>query len=241
MLQGGDYVKTSGNGSAEVMTAGGALVTIRPDTVIVVPGRDSQGKSRRGITLKAGWVNLSTAQRESTVITPEAEARVLRQSKAEISYDEDRKEGRFAAHRGGLEVTSGGVKRLIGEFERVDQERGRLSQVRAVPSAPAPIEPADNFEVSLSNADQIVLRWQQVTGAESYALQVSRNRLFVDNLIDVQRRKRSATIGLRAEGSFVWRVATNATDGTRSPWSSPQRFRVTGGSMESAVAAAPGR
>lgn len=240
VLQGGDYVRTTGSGSAEVMTAAGALITIRPETVIVVPGRGEGGEGRRGISLEAGWVNLSTTQRASTVTTPDAEARVMRQSKAEISYDEDRKQGRFAAHRGGIEVTSGGVKRRIGQFERVDQRSGRLSEVRPVPLAPSPLEPADNFEISLSDTDRIVLRWQRVSGAASYSLQVSHNRLFVDNLIDVERRSRSATIGLRAEGSFVWRVATQAADGSRSPWSSPQRFRVTGGSAQSVGAASPG-
>ena len=100
----------------------------------------------------------------------------------------------------------------------------------------------DNFEISLSAAEQLVLRWEPVPGAASYALQVSRNRLFVDNLIAVERRSRTlATVGLRGEGSFVWRVATNGSDDSRSPWSSPQRFRVTGGVATSAPTTVPER
>ena len=50
----------------------------------------------------------------------------------------------------------------------------------------------------------LVLSWNPVETASRYALQVSRNRLFVDNLIDVgERTKARATLGLKGEGTMV--------------------------------------
>ena len=71
------------------------------------------------------------------------------------------------------------------------------------------------------------LAWEPVPGAARYAFQVSRNRLFVDNVIDVANRTRTAaTLGLRGEGTFLWRVAAFGADGAQGPWSEPRRFRV---------------
>ena len=64
-------------------------------------------------------------------------------------------------------------------------------------------------------------------GAARYNLQVARNHLFVDNVIEANdRAKTRATLSLRGEGSFLWRVA-GVTDGSvAGPWSEPRRFRV---------------
>ena len=60
-----------------------------------------------------------------------------------------------------------------------------------------------------------------------YALQVSRNHLFVDNVIDAENRaKTRATLGVRGEGTFQWRVAAFGADGLQGPWSEPRKFRV---------------
>jgi hypothetical protein len=73
-----------------------------------------------------------------------------------------------------------------------------------------------------------VLAWQAVEGAETYALQVSASPLFVDNVIDVEgRRSTRATLGVRGEGVFHWRVAASGPGGALGPWSGARRFRVT--------------
>jgi hypothetical protein len=96
-----------------------------------------------------------------------------------------------------------------------------------VPKAPDVERPPENFEVTLDAEKSIMLSWQPVSGASRYALQVSRNRLFVDNLIDVGERARTqATLGLKGEGTFEWRVAARTADGIQGPWSPPRTFRV---------------
>lgn len=227
----GDYVKTSAGGSAELMMLEGTIFNVRPDTVVLVSRSRSKagGASEQTLALESGWINLSTSQTASRVTTPDAEARVAERSQAVVSYDGERKVGRFAAHRGAVEVTtSRGETRKLGELQEVVQAQRTLSSARTLPSSPVLLEPRDNLEIDLARRKEVQLSWEPVKGARSYALQVSRNRLFVENIIDVDRRtKTSARLGLQGDGTFLWRVAAFDEDGDQSPWSLPKRFRVT--------------
>ena len=230
-LQDGDYVKTSGRGSAEIMTADGTVYSVQADTVILVgQGRGGSGASpERTINLEFGWVDLSTSQSPSRVTTPTAEARVRRDSSAVISYDQEQEVGRFATYRGEMEVESndGERREVVAALQQVVQTETELSQPKPLPSAPTLLEPVDNFETQLGVDERLILTWQPVSGAQRYALQVARNRLFVDNIIDVDDRSRTkATLGLQGEGSFVWRVSALGAEGVKGPWSAPRRFRV---------------
>ncbi|MCL4838805.1 MAG: FecR domain-containing protein [Thermoanaerobaculia bacterium] len=230
VLQSGDYVKTSANGSAEIVFLDGTLYTVRPNTLFLVT-RTRAGAGQPGsqtIAMQYGWVNLNTAQRGSRVTTPRAEARVAEQSEAVVAYDERAGEGRFAAYRGSVEVASStGTERRLGALQQVTQTGDLLSEARPLPPAPAAREPADRAEFALGAARTLTLAWQDLPGTPRYALQVSRSRLFVDNLVDVEGRvKSSATLGVRGAGSFLWRVAAISPQGLQGPWSAPRSFRV---------------
>jgi cbb3-type cytochrome oxidase subunit 3 len=231
-LQSGDTVRTGENGSAVVMFQDGTLYTVQPNTQLVV----SQGSSGTGgggpeqaIEMKYGWVNLSTSQSTgSNVKTPGAVARVKESSEAYVAVDKGTSQGRFGAYRGGMELSSnGGMTRQVGPLQQVVQTGDLLSEPKAMPGKPEPVEPVDDLLLDLDAAKKLVLAWQPVPGASRYALQVSRNHLFVDNVIDAENRtKTRATLGLRGEGSFQWRVAAFGADGLQGPWSEPRKFRV---------------
>jgi hypothetical protein len=177
--------------------------------------------------MEYGWVDLNTARRGSRVETPTAAAQVAQESEAAVAYDRGSGSGRYAAFRGGLEVAAGDTSRQVGELEQVVQSGGQLSEPRRLLGSPTTLEPTENAEVNLDQVEQIVLSWSPVAGAARYALQVSRNRLFVDNVIDVDGRTTTrATLGLRGEGTFLWRVASYTRDGLQGPWSAPRQFRV---------------
>lgn len=226
----GDHVKTGPNGSAEIMFVDGTLYTARPNTQLIISrSRTAAGTpGEQAIRMDYGWVNLNTSKRGGKVATPDAEARVDRDSQATVSYDAATKTGRYAAYVGGMDVaSSGGEERRVGDLEQVVQRAGRLAGPVPLPPAPLLSSPEDNVEVDLEHTSQLVLDWQDVPRADSYALQVSRSRLFVDNVIDVTGRKRTrATLGVRGEGAFFWRVAA-AAGGDLGPWSDTRIFRVS--------------
>ena len=228
-LYAGDYVKTADGASTEVMFQDGTVVTVRPDTVILVDrSRSLLGfGGERTVALEYGWVNLSTAQGTSKVRTPSASALVRQDSQALVSYDEQERVGRFATYQGNMEVsTDEGRTEQVAELQQVTQSGKALSKPRPLPAIPALAAPEDGQVFDL-DASQLVLTWQPVAGAERYALQVSRSQHFVDNIIDVDDRDNlKATVGLRGEGSFMWRVAAFGSEGVMGPWSAPRGFRV---------------
>jgi FecR protein len=227
-LRSGDQVKTASDGSAEIMFVDGTLYTVRPNTLFLVTRSQAGGSGEQAIRMEYGWVNLSTSRNPSAVATPGAQARVGGSSEAAVSYDQDSGKGSFSALSGGLSViTPGGARRELGALQRVVQTGTTLSEPRPLPGAPMLSEPVDNLEANLETNREIPFSWQPVPGASRYAFQVSRSRLFVDNVIDVANRTRTrATLGLRGEGTFLWRVAAFGADGAQGPWSEPRRMRV---------------
>ena len=229
-LYAGDYVKTAGGASTEVMFQDGTVVTVRPDTVILVDRSHSLlgFVGERTVALEYGWVNLSTAQSTGKVRTPSASALVRRESQALVAYDEEAGVGRFATYQGTMEVsTNDGRTEEVAELHQVTQTGGTLSKPQPLPAIPALAGPEDGQVFSLDDG-QLELIWRAVPGAERYALQVSRSQHFVDNVIDVEDRESlKATVGLRGEGSFMWRVAAVGSEGVMGPWSTPRGFRVT--------------
>ena len=229
-LQPGDTVRTSENGSAEIMFLDGTLYTVRPNTQFIVsPGSPGSSRSEQSIAMEYGWVNLSTSSKStSNVKTPGAMARVKQDSEAFVAVDKGTSQGRFGAYRGGMELASnGGLTREVGALQQVTQTGDLLSEPKPLPGRPELIEPADSRALDLEQTRRLVLAWNPVPGASRYALQISRNRLFVENVIDAgNRTKTRATLGLRGEGAFLWRVAAYGPDGLQGPWSEPRKFRV---------------
>lgn len=228
-LYAGDYVKTARGASSEVMFQDGTVVTVRPDTVILVDrSRSLLGfGGERSVALEYGWVNLSTAQGRSKVRTPSASALVREESQALVAYDEESQVGRFATYQGNMEVsTDDGRTEQVAELQQVTQQGRTLSKPRPLPEIPVLAGPPDG-EVFVLDSGRLELTWEAVPGAARYALQVSRSQHFVDNIIDVDNRDNlKATLGLRAEGSFMWRVAALGDEGVMGPWSTPRGFRV---------------
>ncbi|HEV7509835.1 MAG TPA: FecR domain-containing protein [Thermoanaerobaculia bacterium] len=229
-LQPGDYVRTAENGSSQIMFADGTLYTVRPNTqFIVTPSNAGGGAPEQAIEMEYGWVNLSTSEKSgSNVKTPGAMARVKEDSDAFVSVDKGSNQGRFGATRGSMELASkGGLTREIKGLQQVVQTGDLLSEAKPLPAPPSQSEPDDNLALDLDQTRKLVLAWVPVAGASRYALQVSRNILFVDNIINAENRTRTrATVGLHGEGTFLWRVAAYGTDGALGPWSGARKFRV---------------
>lgn len=232
-LYSGDHVKTGANGSVNILFDDGTHYLARPDTQFVLTRtRDASGAAEQSIQMDYGWVNLNTRESGGTVATPDAEARVAGESEAAVAYDAETRSGRFATYRGEMEVSAGdGEARRVGELEELVQSAGALAEPVPLPPAPSLEMPEDNLDLEAARDAELVLAWQPVESAQSYALQVSASHLFVDNVIDVTgRRKTSATLGVRGEGVFHWRVAASGTGGALGPWSETRRFRVAAAS-----------
>lgn len=228
----GDWIKTSADGTAEIIFPDRSVYTLRQNTMVHLgstnPGERSPGGRKQATDIVFGWVELNTSQNPSTVKTPKSETLINRESEALVAYDRERESARIAAFKGQVEVAStNGQKRKLGPLQQVEQKGDQLTDAVALPAKPRPLLPADKQEVALGGGDRIQLSWSAVPKARRYALQVSTSPLFSRNIIDVQdRQKTTATLGVRAGGAFFWQVAAIDRQGTQGPWSDPWTFRV---------------
>ncbi len=231
ILNPGDWVKTSADGSTEVSSSDGSKFTLRRSTMVHL-GASSGGASGRGepvTDIAFGWVELNTAQSSSKVTTPKSEAEVHEDSEAVVTFDQDRSEARFAAYEGGgLEVRSAnGQTQTVSALQQVDQVGDLLSKPKPLPGRPQLLSPANNQEIDFDSGKELQLAWRPVPSARRYVLNVSRSQLFATNIIETDNRyKTTARIGIRGEGIFHWQVAAIDREGTRGPWSEPRTFRV---------------
>jgi hypothetical protein len=232
-LREGYYVRTGEGGSAEIHFVDGTLYHVRPGTLFVVSrSRTASGApGGRGIRMRYGWLDLSTNKASSRVTTPGAEAEVQQASSATVTYEEKTERGRFAAYQGTVQLsTGGGLSRQLSALQEVAQQGNQLSETRAIPRAPQLIGPRNNFEVGIDPERELVLTWRPVFGASRYELQVSRSQHFVDNLVETSDRKEPrATLGIRGEGAFLWRVRAVSANGSPGEWSEIRKFRSSQG------------
>jgi len=231
-LGSGDWVKTASDSTAEIVFGDGALYTLRQNTMMKLEGlRGAQSQNSNepvATELQFGWVELNTGKGGRTLSTPNSRARVDRASKGLVTYDENEREGSFAAFEGRIEVTSeSGQVRTLNSLELVEQKGDLLSEVRDLPDRPVLLEPADEHQFDSDEENRFQLAWRPVDGAARYALQVAPNRSFAPRTIDVDNRRRTrATLGIRGEGSFYWQVAAIDRKGERGPWSELRSFRI---------------
>lgn len=228
-LNPGDWVKTSTDGTAELLFADRSTFNLRQSTMVHLGASEDGREDRSTDTVAFGRVELNTSDRERKVSTPQSEAKVRGTTEALVAFDRDRGRGRFAAFSGqGLEVASkSGQVRQIGALQQVEMIGDRLTEVKALPNKPVLTSPTDDRAIDLSSNNEVSLAWQRVPGARRYHLMISNTRLFAYNFIeDQQRQKTSARVGLRGEGSFFWRVAAVDSNGATGPWSDTRSFSV---------------
>ncbi|MCP4659894.1 MAG: FecR domain-containing protein [bacterium] len=230
-LRPGDWVKTSTDGTAEILFPDGSVYTLRQNTMVHLGGSSQPGEeaadTKRTTDIVFGWVELNTAEAPSTVATPKSQARVRSDSEAMVSYSEARGEGRFAAYAGGLEVRSAsGQSQELGPLQQVEQVGDLLSAPKPLPGKPKLLGPPNEQEIDFDAESELQLAWQATERAQRYALQVSQSQLFASNIIDDLRSKTTARVGIRGEGSFFWQVAAVDREGAQGPWSNPGTFRV---------------
>ena len=238
-LRPGDWVKTSGDGTAELRNPDGSTVVLRPNTMIHFERQGSSlpGGGSQVTDLVFGQVDLDSIS-GGKVTTPKSEANVRASTEASVSFDRDNGTSRFAAYDGGgLEVTSdNGQTQEVGALQQVSQVGDMLMDPVALPDRPSLVQPGDQAQIDFRSSSRLTLRWRPANRAAHYALAISRNPLFADSVVRSDNiRRTTATLEIRGEGVFYWQVAGISGDGSRGPWSEPQQFRIAsleGGSQD---------
>ena len=141
---------------------------------------------------------------------------------------------------GGMELAAKGGPDARGpaRSQQVVQTGDLLSEPGAAARpARALVTPADNLDLDLDRTPRLVSGLGPVPGASRYALQVSRNHLFVDNVIDVENRARPGDPGAARRGDLPvagrrLRPGGAAGPGARRGSSASASFRAAGGEKD---------
>ena len=239
----GDFIKTGGTGSAEIMFSDGTLYTLRPGSLFEVrrpaasEATGSQGK------MVSGAINVYTSASTSKIATDAATAAVEKDSRVSLDVQKGERT-EVTTFRGRATVSTGRETVLLAERERISAavQNGAISAKILVPESPQPLLPADNRLYDLKTGDQIDLRWSAVPSAVRYRLQISRSRLFVPDATEVDLDNRTETyavVKVSREGAYFWRVAAIAPDAVASDWSAVRRFKMLTEPPRAGPSAAP--
>jgi hypothetical protein len=238
----GDWVKTGGGASAELIFSNGSLYTVGPNALLEIYSQFNPSTSRKNnsVQMQIGSVEVATTDDASSVRTPGSQVTIDSESTTQVGVD-GQKATAIVTEKGSASVapSSGGtaVKLAVGE-KLTATPQGGLSPVKKLPMPPALLTPADNQVFLATNDSRVQFSWDTVPASTGYVLQVSRSRLFTSLEINSKRQKMTASARVTAEGAFYWRVASVGPAGDIGPFSAFRRFRVNGGGHEGAPALA---
>ncbi len=243
----GDTVQTQSDGRAQIQMIDGSILTIRPNSTIVI--RDSSslfgGKNVR-VALDGGQINVKTedqpADTENVVEVRESENKLQSQTDVSFGVNPNTNGGEIRVSRGGVESNVGGEKTNIQEGEFAAINNGKIASKENLLQSPKILAPTAQDSVqalSSGNAD-VTFRWQKPNGAiQSYHLQVSKSPFFVADTLVFERTSltdSTFTVGNLAPGTYHWQVRAVAASGQISDWSEKIRFTVVKGASNQGIA-----
>lgn len=228
----GDWVKTGGSASAELIFSNGSLYTVGPNALLEIYSavNPATSKKQNTVQMQVGSVEINTTDDISTVKTPGTQVVVNSESTAQVGVDAG-KSTEVLSLKGTAAVTptSGGTGVQLASGETVKASgAGALSTKRQFLQPPALSSPPDNQTFRGASDSRVQFSWVANPKAVAYQLQVSRSRLFAGVEINAQRTTPNATARVSSEGSFYWRVASIDDRGQVGPFSTFRRFRVSG-------------
>jgi len=233
-LYNGDFIKTSTDGSADLLFADGTVYRIGPDSLLEVHRGARGGADASGgeVKVRVGQVNVYTVTNPSLVVTEAVRAEVDRESRAGVEVLDD-SSTTVAAYSGRARVrgaTGEGMELRQQQAVRAAPD-GKLGSRKPVPDVPMLEAPRANALYDMDSTDRVELRWRKVHGVVAYHLQVSRSRLFNPPLeVDSPGRlAEGAALRILRSGTYFWRVAAIAEDRGRSEGSPPRAFKAFSG------------
>ncbi len=230
----GDTIQTQADGRAQVQMIDGSMLSIRPDSTIVI--RDSAsifGGTNVRVVLDDGQINVKTQDQteasENVVEVLESENRVMAQTDASFNINEQKGSGEIRISRGGVESNVGGERVVIGENEFAAVSNGRIMPKERLLDAPKPVAPANSEQITA--ASDVSFRWQkpEANSAVNFYLQVSKSPFFVADAIIIERdnlTNQIFTLANLAPGTYYWRLRAAATSGQTSDWGEPWKFTI---------------
>jgi glucodextranase-like protein/FecR-like protein len=238
-LRVGDQIKTSSNGSAQIIYFDGTITTINPGSLLEIRElfEDPTTKVRK-VREKLNWGGVSATMPGANVAgsfhevaTESTTARAVDKSEFQVAYDAETHQTRTEVQSGSAEVETAGKTLTVRPLERVEVSGDQtVSKVKLLP-APALLDPSDQrmYLRQDPSSETTTLRWAKVPGGDRYRLQIARTALFGDLLLDKSDiRSSSVQIPGLQESNYYWRVSAIDASNVESTFSETRKFRIAG-------------
>lgn len=234
----GDTIQTQGDGKAIVQMADGSVLTVRPNSALIIKVNSSIfGGPNVRVSLDDGQLNVRTdqlpADSENIVEMAESETTVKSQTDASFNADAQNSAGEIRISRGSVDTTVGGTTTTLTENEFAAVDNGRITSKEKLLLAPKPAQPADAAQiVDNSGAGvNVTFVWQDESTLPiaGYYIQVSRSPIFASDAIMVDRSSltsREFRLAGLQPGTYYWRVKSTARSGQTSDWNPHFKFSV---------------
>lgn len=227
----GDTIQTQADGKAQVKMIDGSLLSVRPNSTIVI--RDSAsifGGTNVRVSLDTGQLNVKTQEQsdasENVVEMNESESAVAAETEANFNNNPETG-GEIRISRGSVETNVGGEKVSIKEGEFAAVGSGRISARERLLGAPKLLAPDASAQIAAGA--EISFRWlkPEASSPVNYHFQVARAQTFVaDQMANEQTGVTNQILSASnfAAGVYYWRVRASTASGQTSDWSEPRKF-----------------
>jgi len=232
----GDWVKTSGASSAELIFSNGSLYTIGPNALLEIYAvfNPVTSKKDNSVQMQVGQLEVNTTDETSLIKTPGTRVVINSDSTSQVAVDGAAKSTAVLSLRGSASIapSSGGPAVVIASGEQITGSReGAISEKAPILFPPVLEMPGESQVFQAGNELRIDFVWGLNPQAKGYQFQASRSRLFSSLEINVRKTTPKARARITSEGIFYWRVASIDAQGHLGPYSQFRRFRVAGDSV----------
>lgn len=234
----GDTIQTQGDGKAIVQMADGSVLTVRPNSALIIKVNSSIfGGPNVRVSLDDGQLNVRTDQlsedSENIVEMTDSETSIRSQTDASFNADAQTNGGEIRIARGSVDTTVGGTTTTLTENEFASVDNGRITSREKLLVPPKPVQPADAAQIvdNTGSGVGVTFVWQDESTLPiaGYYLQVSRSPIFASDAILVDRSSltsREFRLAGMPPGTYYWRVKSTARSGQTSDWNPHFKFTV---------------
>lgn len=234
----GDTIQTQGDGKAIVQMADGSVLTVRPNSALIIKVNSSIfGGPNVRVSLDDGQLNVRTNQlsedSENIVEMTDSETSIRSQTDASFNADAQTNGGEIRIARGSVDTTVGGTTTTLTENEFASVDNGRITSREKLLVPPKPAQPADAAQIvdNTGSGVGVTFVWQDESTLPiaGYYIQVSRSPIFASDAILVDRSSltsREFRLAGMPPGTYYWRVKSTARSGQTSDWNPHFKFTV---------------
>lgn len=229
----GDWLRTGPRAYVRVEYVRGGRIELEEKAMVLIELSSAEGPEREAqVAVEVGTVGGQLDAKDKAVVIrtkAKAPARLRSTSDVPLDYRLSRKQNatEVAVRRGEAVLEVGGQRQSLkaGEASEIRDDDSPAQVVKLLPP-PTAQSPAANAHVIFEPNVAITLSWKKVEGAAGYRLQVARDAMFRQPVLDLQQPEVAAPLLPADPGRYFWRLSAQDVDGRWGHYSQARSLHV---------------